>query len=861
MEELIFFVLGILILVAWGLALVGVPLLFRRIKTLESRVLELSIKVKTSAERQIEKPIADNESKNSEQINESARPEEYEEALTNAYSEVVHQAIEVTSIQAQPVEPDSQSQPADEYIKTPESPSWLERQLSTHLTAKIGAIILIFGAVFLAKYTADIGLFSLTARLWSMGLAGLGIALLGAKLSQRRAMYGHVLQGTGFAIWLATWFASHVVYELVGWVPTLIACVFAVLFVGYRAIKQNSQVLAFIALLGGFIAPFIASSDASSLWRLFSYLLVLNIGAAWIVQGKPWKWFLRLSYLGSLILVSLLMTAEYLQGDLSDSQVQTPLVLFILGLVVLYSLLAAKWVMSGTPLVQKLLPGLTITVPAMAGLAVYAILKDSNVIIAAVYLTTACWYGVVWHRTSYRGFAATAIVAASLAVPFALNDLLSSLIYSIEGAAFFVFAVRQQRWLYLVWASLIQVAGAFFAIHLFTDSEVLTNSSYLAWPLFGAVVGAGIFSSWTLYSQQGFELFNAWLQKGFFAWSLFWWLYLWGFYSAEVFSTTAFVTVCLGVMPLTLALISWAHYKLNWSTLVSFHWLLTALALVAAAVFYAELGSTATNSDISLVCVILLGYWTGRLLLSKIGTHTIKYEGLALWFGFPFVLGLLITQLGQMQTDWHVLGFFLPFVLLFSTHQKVLPLFFDYPATQRNILAWSVGVVMVVSLVTVTSIGDYSPWPFVAIVHPISMMIILLGYSLLKLNKAFSNMMVPVFFWCALMLTIELNRILFHYYGVGFQLDAWLSSALTQMVWSLVWSIVGAFLMLLGAKKSMSRRMWFSGAAVLGVVVLKLFLLDLSNVDTLFRILSFIGVGGLLLAVGYFAPLPLPRES
>ena len=44
------------------------------------------------------------------------------------------------------------------------------------------------------------------------------------------------------------------------------------------------------------------------------------------------------------------------------------------------------------------------------------------------------------------------------------------------------------------------------------------------------------------------------------------------------------------------------------------------------------------------------------------------------------------------------------------------------------------------------------------------------------------------------------------------------------------------------------------------IVVAKLFLVDLGNTDTLARVVSFLGVGLLLLVVGYFAPVP-PRAA
>ena len=49
---------------------------------------------------------------------------------------------------------------------------------------------------------------------------------------------------------------------------------------------------------------------------------------------------------------------------------------------------------------------------------------------------------------------------------------------------------------------------------------------------------------------------------------------------------------------------------------------------------------------------------------------------------------------------------------------------------------------------------------------------------------------------------------------------------------------------------------WLAGAAVVGVTVAKLVLIDLSNAGGFERIIAFIGMGVLMLLVGYLAPLP-----
>jgi len=65
--------------------------------------------------------------------------------------------------------------------------------------------------------------------------------------------------------------------------------------------------------------------------------------------------------------------------------------------------------------------------------------------------------------------------------------------------------------------------------------------------------------------------------------------------------------------------------------------------------------------------------------------------------------------------------------------------------------------------------------------------------------------------------------------------------------------------MLFATRKS-DRPVWFAGAALLVAVIAKLFFIDLSNVGSIERIVSFVGVGVLMLVVGYCSPLP-PRPA
>lgn len=95
----------------------------------------------------------------------------------------------------------------------------------------------------------------------------------------------------------------------------------------------------------------------------------------------------------------------------------------------------------------------------------------------------------------------------------------------------------------------------------------------------------------------------------------------------------------------------------------------------------------------------------------------------------------------------------------------------------------------------------------------------------------------------------------YHYAGVPYRLDAWLHSQAVQTGLTLLWTVTALVLMWQSARRSI-RAPWIVGAVLLGVVVLKLWLIDQASAGTVERIVSFIGVGILILVIGYVAPLP-----
>lgn len=110
------------------------------------------------------------------------------------------------------------------------------------------------------------------------------------------------------------------------------------------------------------------------------------------------------------------------------------------------------------------------------------------------------------------------------------------------------------------------------------------------------------------------------------------------------------------------------------------------------------------------------------------------------------------------------------------------------------------------------------------------------------------------------LVTAIVLRACHHVAQVPWEAGALFGSTLAQAALSVTWSLIGVGLMVAGHRRA-RRLVWAVGAALLAVVVAKLFLVELADRGSLYRIVSFIVVGGLMLAVGYFAPIPPSRDD
>ncbi|WP_175921805.1 DUF2339 domain-containing protein [Burkholderia latens] len=781
---------------------------------------------------------------------------------------------------------------------------WL---LGGNTVVRVGVIVLFFGVAFLLKYAADNDMLPIEFRLAGTALAAAALLAIGWRVRARRAAYGLVLQGGGVGMLYLTIFAATKLYALlpVGAAFPLMVAVCALS--AFLAVKQNALPLAFMGSAGGFLAPVLLSAGHGSHVALFGYYALLNAGIFAIAWFNAWRPLNLLGFVFTFTVGSAWGVTAYRPALFATTE--PFLILFFLmyvGIALLYAVkreLALRHYVDGT---------LVFGTPIVATALQASLVKDmpfvlawSAVALSAFYVTIAAWLARRRARLAllFEAMLALAVIFATLAVPLAFSGPTTSAAWAIEGAAIVWVGVRERRVAPFGFGVAMQLAaaGAFFTSLLGpADPNALPvlNSTYIAMLL---IALAGLFTGWWLHGRDEARAWHAWMPDlgvAAAAWGLLWWL-SGGLHEILVYASrhvdlhadrfvvdatalfaagTAWLAhvarrklawpiagwPALALTPVLalLALRAFDSHEAPLSGMGAFAWPVAVIACyallsrqsrsVAAAGTTTDAVSATRAASIPtqvLAPLHTLMFWTLCGLCSLEGfwrLHTFVPEGAWSWSAWAYGFGalLLLVSGPGSRLRWPIAAFPRAYQVWGAAPLAAL------------LWLWSVG--------SVASDGDASPLYWLPLLNPldVAQLLIFVAFATwlrrlktlgVNTHPLASNLAVLaiVFLWFNALLL----RTLHHWAGVPYAVDAMAASTLVQASVSVYWTLC-ALATTIWATRRGSRPLWFVGAALLALTVIKLFLFDLSHVTGIERIVSFIGIGVLLLLIGYFSPLP-----
>jgi uncharacterized membrane protein len=776
----------------------------------------------------------------------------------------------------------------------PRAPTAVDRAIAWFITwlkrgnplARAGIVILFFGAAFLAKYAADHSMFPIEVRFIGLTLGAFALLIVGWRLRERRAVYAQLLQGGGIAGLYLTVFAATRLYHLLPFTLAFALLAIIALASAVLAVTQNALSLAVIGTAGGFLAPILVSTGSGNYVALFTYYALLNLGVFAVAWFRTWRVLNVLGFLFTFAITGLWRATSYQPADLVTADAF--LILFFLMYVAVSVLNCVrqppdlKGYVSGSLVFG--LPVVAFTLHASMVSRIEYGLAWSAFALGAFYLLLG-WALFATRRETFRllveAFAALGVIFASLAIPLAFDTRTTAAMWAVEGAGLLWLGVRQERRLPRLFGLLLQAGagiGYLLGYASLRSTQPVLNSAYLGATMLAV---SGVFSGyWLFRNEERRAQYEAGFAVALTFWGVMWWLIGGANEIGRYFADYA-LGAALVYVSITAAILTWLGSSRQWSLPRWIALFLPAIAWVYAFAHAQVLGHPFAQWG----ALGWMAIFVAHFALLRIAGREPHEVHEWLHAGAVWALALLFAwelnwQVAERTTGvWASLAWGLvPAVLLaWFGRRKLSP---DWPVAQHatayrvyGSVPLAVALCFWIVVINLSSSGDPAWLPYLPLLNPLDVCVALVIASLAmwwsalepeqrtKLWDFDSRVLIAivagiVFLW----LNAALIRSLHHNWGAPITAYGISHSTFVQSALSIFWGVLG-FAAMTAAAQQKWRYVWMVGVGLMGVVIAKLFFVDLSSINTVARIASFLTVGLLLVVTGYLAPLPPKRDA
>jgi uncharacterized membrane protein len=782
---------------------------------------------------------------------------------------------------AVPAPPRSASAP-----RTPKPNPALQWMLGGNTVVRVGVVILFCGVAFLFKFAYDHTHIPIEVRLIGVAIAAIVLLAIGWRLRLRNSGYALTLQGGGVGLLYLTIFAAFRIFSVIPAGPAFGLLVILTAFAALLAVVEDSLALAVLGIAGGFLAPILASTGNGSHVLLFSYYLVLNLGIVLIAWKKAWR-VLNLLGFAFTFGIGLTWGAKYYQPDYFSSS-EPFLVMFFLLYVAIPVLFARHRVGTTLPYVDgTLVIGVPIAAFGLQAAMVHEITYGTALSALAMGSFYVLLASALWTRKGARerllaeAFIALGCGFATLAIPLAFDGRTTSAAWAVEGAGAVWLGLRQGRFQSRLAGYALQAAGGVaFVLAFDTPSRdvFVLNSQYLGCALLA--ISAWFCSAYATRKEDMLQGAEQGIPAIAMLWGSLWWVFG-GLHEINRHIDPKFVVhAALVYVAVSALLWSWTSRALSWPVA---RWgsycLLPALCFGLLANFsqaahpFAELGYAAWAIGLGAqVWILWRAEGQDHALLDAL--HMVNLWLIALLLSWE--MWWQISNLASVHSDWGLAGVGLvPTVMLWGLSSRSIQRRWPVAQHRSSYVMWggaaiAGGLLLWTCALNISSGGDAAPIRFIPLFNPLDVSIALAFLSLIHwfsrvqadpAGKSLRSDAVlfqsitgaAIFLWIN---GIAL-RTVHHWASVPFDFNIMWRSVVVQATLSLLWTLISLLTMAVATHRS-HRMLWMVGAGLMTVVVAKLVLVDLSSVGAVERIISFIGVGILMLVIGYIAPVP-PR--
>lgn len=744
-----------------------------------------------------------------------------------------------------------------------------------NLPTKIGVLILIAGVGFLLKDISPRFEIPIALRLIIVALVGIIALALGIKLHNKTHKYGLILQGGGFAILYAVVIFGYNQYNIINYIPALIMLVTIAVSSIIMALRQNSKELIIFAELGGFMLPLMVSNTNGSIYNLFTYYAILNIIIAIIAWFKNWRILNLIGFIATFVIATTLGILQY--NTTHYLGVQLYLAYFIILYIVIAILFVSKEsdskrnklngsIIFGVPLIGfSLQCGLVNSFNYGASISAYAFATLYAITSGLLLLNKQKFKFLIY---AFNNFI---VIFITLGILLLWQYHLTESFFAIEGALLIWFGKKTARNFHIRAGSCLVGLSVICAINLLIESglarPIETNSLIINLIVCSATYIAAFLFSDNIYNRKAdtashTDILTLGIANFLIIFSLV--NYLW------FTETLAQLALCV------ITYILWfIALKTRWHLGIKATLWLIVLNSALVGLRWLYLGSTTSIAPFSQLLIIFANYFI-LVRTNKIETLARPVRICDMFLQVVIIMQIIICWLNSathlnISNEWQFIGTGILICLITFVYSK-RPKFINFPIAQsEGVLRTEFSFTLISMMYIITTLYNlafinYAASKFyIPFINPLDIVMgCTFGLMIYIFNKDYKKLASPmtnkniiqllIGIWTFIWLTWIALRSVHSYFGIAYNMTIF-NSMITQTALSILWAVIG-FTLTIIASKTAKRTYWIIGGSLLIIVVIKMLVFDMSGVNNLTRVVSFIGVGVILLLVGYFAPVP-----
>ena len=664
-----------------------------------------------------------------------------------------------------------------------------EKLVGENLISKIGILVLMIGVGIGTKYAIDHQLISPLMRIVLGYLVGFGLIGFALQSREKYSNLSAVLLSGGMGICYFITYFAYTLYQLLPQTITFALMVVFTLFTALAALKYNKVIIAQIGLVGAYAIPFLLSNDSGNPFILFSYIALINGGILFLAYQKAWKSL----YVSAFCFTWLIFAAWFLDSYSTDKHFYLAFSFATLFWLTFYAIFLSYYQKDQ----EK--PNQT----------------DFFFLVIGALVYFAFGYGILWDNNQTRDYVGLFTVLNG-AVHFGVAAYLrqsakdSRLFYVLMGLVLFFITIAipvqlRGNWITIFWMA---EAALLFGLGRFKNLRIYEKSAH--WIMFIAVLSLAF--QWnTKYFNYYNDFPYGWVEPILNP------IFLTGLFSALAFGVLVYVQFSTKTtlksenrfftyfIPIGFIGILYTIFYLEIANYWHQYFVASERYNVSKSIYFLQNYDLLLKRDIwliiySAIFVSLAAFVNAYSLKSiKIG-NIVAFAAICV-FAFFFLTGLPNSQVLQ---------------------HNYLSLSPTYPATTMHIY---IRYILYASIAILCyALYQNVKRRFIA-------------SDRLKVNMVFECF---AYFLLLTVLSVEL-MMAEQFYG--------LKSA-SRWGLTILWSIYGLALLILGIWKQ-KRYLRLGAIALFAVALLKLFLFDTTNLDTISKTILFVSIGVFLLLVSF----------